>query len=347
MGQAYVDDHRFWLYKNGAGVDITEAVTGPELRDELSALSVELTFQAVRNNIKDRYMHWCNAEPGDKLRVLNHGTEIFSGTVLTVGLDGSITANDPGWYLSKSEIIFQCSSVTAGDAVRRMCAKAGIPAGAIDLPPTRISDAWPGSTPESILADILKICGAETGRTYRYRVEGGKLNVGPLTTESMIAYHKPTADQGAFDITLAKGEVTGADSMADLCNSVLLTESGGDAARVLGRAFNAASIEKYGLVQQVERLTGDENTAQARQRIKNLLAAGDRITKEREVSDIWGADEVRSGVLLQFKSNSYGVTGLQRVTAVTHRYGKAHRMSLTVEAYNAERAAGSGDTITV
>lgn len=347
MGREYVDDHRFILYKNGAGTDITEAVTSPELRDELSALSAELTFQAVRNNLKDKYMHWCNVEPGDKLRVVNHGTEVFSGVVLTVGLDGSVTANDPGWYLSKSEILLQCSSVTAGDAVRRMCAKAGIHAGTITLPPTRISEVWTGSTPESILSDILNICAAETGQTYRRRVEGGKLNVGPMPSESMVAYHKPTDDQSAFDITLAKGEVTGSDSMEDLCNSVLLTESGGDTARVLGRAYNAASIAKYGLVQKVESLTGDENTAQARQRVKNLLASGDRITKEREVSDIFGADEVRSGVLLQFQSNSYGVTGLQRVTAVSHRYGHPHRMSLTVQAYQQERAAEGSDTVTV
>lgn len=347
MGREYVDDHRFLLYKNGAAADITEAVTGPELRDELSALSVELTFQAVRNSRKDKYMHWCDVEPGDKLRVVNHGTEVFSGEVLTVGLDGSVTANDPGWYLSKSEILLQCSNSTAGDAVRRMCAKAGIPAGTVTLPPTRISEAWTGSTPESILSDILAICAAETGQTYRYRVESGKLNVGPLPTESITAWHKSTNDQSAFDITLVTGEITGSDSMEDLCNSVLLTESGGDTARVLGRAYNAASIAKYGLIQKVESLTGDENTAQARQRVTNLLDTGDRLTQEREISDVWGADEVRSGVLLKFGSSAYGVTGLQRVTAVSHRYGHPHRMSLTVQAYTTERAAGGDDTITV
>ena len=46
-------------------------------------------------------------------------------------------------------------------------------------------------------------------------------------------------------------------------------------------------------------------------------------------------------------SNSYGVTGVQRVTGVTHRYGHPHLMSLTVEAWPDSRAAGSGDTITV
>ena len=346
MGTQYVDDHRFLLYKGSTVTDITEAVSSPEARDELSALSVELTFTAVRNNNRDKYMHWYNIEPGDKIRVVNHGAEVFSGVILTVGLDGTVTANDPGWYLTKSEIVLQVSNAAAADAVRRMCAKAGIPAGTIDLPPTRISEVWVGSTPEQILEDILDICSAETGQSYRRRVRNGALQVGPLPSVPIIAYHKPADNLGAFDITLAKGDVTGSDSMSELTNSVVLAE-GGDTAKTLGRAYNSASIAKYGLLQAVETLSGDETTAQARQRVKNLLVQGDRLTRERTVDEIWGADEVVSGILLQFQPNSSGVTGVQRVTGVTHRYGHPHLMSLTVEAWPDSRAAGSNDTITV
>lgn len=346
MGTQYVDDHRFLLYKGSMVTDITEAVSSPEARDELSALSVELTFTAVRNNNRDKYMHWYNIRPGDKIRVVNHGAEVFSGVILTVDLDGTVTANDPGWYLTKSEIVLQVSNAAAADAVRRMCAKAGIPAGTIDLPPTRISEVWVGSTPEQILEDILDICSAETGQTYRRRVRNGALQVGPLPSVPIIAYHKPADNLGAFDITLAKGDVTGSDSMSELTNSVVLAE-GGDTAKTLGRAYNSASIAKYGLLQAVETLSGDETTAQARQRVKNLLSQGDRLTRERTVEELWGADEVESGILLQFQPNSYGVTGVQRVTGVTHRYGHPHLMSLTVEAWPDSRAAGSNDTITV
>ena len=230
MGTQYVDDHRFLLYKGGAVTDITEAVDAPEARDELSALSVEVSFTAVRNNNRDKYMHWYNIEPGDKLRIVNHGVEVFSGVILTVGLDGTVTANDPGWYLTKSQVIFQAANAAAPDAVRRLCAKTGIAAGTIDLPPTRISQVWVGTTPEQILEDILDICSAETGLTYRRRVRGGALQVGPMPTVPIIAYHKPADNLGAFDITLAKGNVTGSDSMADLINSVALA-AGGDSAQ--------------------------------------------------------------------------------------------------------------------
>ena len=345
MGAQYVDDHRLLLYRGGAVTDITEAVSGLEARDELSALSVEVTFTAVRNNNRDRYMRWCGVEPGDKLRIVNHGAEVFSGVVLTVGLDGSVTANDPGWYLTKSQMILQISNAAASDAVGRMCAKADIAAGTIDLPPTRISQVWVGATPEQILEDILAVCSAETGQTYRWSVRGGALQVGPLPEVPMVAYHKPADNLGAFDITLAKGNGTGSDSMVDLINSVVLAE-GGDSARTLGRAYNAASIAKHGRLQKVETLSGDENAAQARQRLGTLLAQKDRLTRERTVEEIWGADEVVSGVLLQFQANAYGVTGVQRVTGVTHRYGHPHLMRLTVEDWTGRRAAGEDDTIT-
>ena len=345
MGTQYVDDHRFLLCKGSTVTDITRAVSQPEARDELDALSVELTFTAVRNNNRDKYMHWYGIEPGDKLRVVNHGREVFSGVILTVGLDGTVTANDMGWYLTKSEIILQLADAAAPDAVRRMCAKAGIAAGTIDLPPTRISQVWVGSTPEQILEDILAICSAETGLTYRRRVREGALQVGPLPTVPIIAYHKPAENLGAFDITLAKGSISGSDSMAELTNSVVLA-AGGQSAETLGRAYNSASIAKYGLLQAVETLSGDENTAQARQRLQTLLAQGDRIARERSVDEIWGADEVESGILLQFRQNSYGVTGVQRVTGVTHRYGHPHLMSLTVEDPQSPRAASGRDALT-
>ena len=344
MGSAYVDDHRFILCKSGQ--DITSWISSPEARDELDALSVELTFSALRNNLYDPYMTWPDLKPGDKLKVINHGTEIFSGVIRTVGLDGSVTANDLGWYLTKSQIILQVSNAAAEDAIRQMCAKAGVPVGQLPSLPTRVSEVWIGVTPEAILQDILEICSAETGKKYKRRVKNGALQVTELPSTPMTAYHKPADNLAAFDITIAKGAVNGRDSMEELYNSVVLTAGGQDAA-ILGRGWNPASQEQYGLLQKVESLSGDEDSAQARQRIKTLLDQYDRLTLERQVDELWGADEVESGVLLRFETNQFGVSGNQRVVSVTHRYGPTHLMSVTVQDPNQGRAAGAGDTVEV
>ena len=348
MGSAYVDDHRFWHYPKGggAGQEITQWVSAPEARDELEALSVELTFTALRNQLYDPNMTWPGLAPGDKLKVVNHGTEVFSGVILTVGLDGSVTANDLGWYLTKSQVILQVSNAAAADAIRQMCAKAEIPVGQLPSLPTRITEVWTGETPEAILQDILEICSAETGKQYKRRVKNGALQVTELPSTPMVAYHKPADNLAAFDITIAKGTVSGSDSMDELCNSVVLTAGGQDAA-ILGQGWNAASREQYGLIQKVENLSGDEDSAQARQRIKTLLDQYDRLTLERQVDELWGADEVESGVLLRFETNQFGVSGNQRVVSVTHQYGPTHLMSVTVQDPNQGRAAGSGDTVEV
>ena len=256
MAAGYVDDHRFWLYREGASpMDITNWVGSPESRDELEALSVELIFSVVRNQLYDPLMTWPGVAPGNKLKVVNHGREVFSGTVITVGLDGSVSAYDP---------------------------------------------------PEAILQDILAICSAETGKSYKRRVKGGALTITELPQTPMVAYHKPASNLAAFDVTLAKGTVSGQDSMDGLINSVVLAGDGEDGAQILGRAHNPDSQNYYGLLQQVERLGGDENTAQARQRLRSILNEKDRLTIQREVGELWGADEVESGVLLQFQSNQFG-----------------------------------------
>ena len=204
MGRDYVDDHRFYLYRAGGGAeDITRWVRQPQARDVLEALSVELTFQALRHDSYDKYMTWPGIQPGDQLRVVNHGTELFAGVVLSVGLDGSVTANDQGWYLTKSEIVFQAANAAADDAIRRMCAKAGIRAGALPSLPTRITEVWTGDTPETILQDILAVCSAETGKQYKRRVRGGALSVTELPTQAITAWHKPADNLAPFDITLS------------------------------------------------------------------------------------------------------------------------------------------------
>lgn len=328
-------------------MDITGWVGGAEARDELDSLSVELSFTIQRNRIYDRYMTWPGASPGDGIKVINHGLEVFSGIILSVGLDGSVTANDPGWYLTKSQIVLQVDNAAAEDAIRRMCAKAQLPLGALPSLPARISQVWTGDTPETILQDILAVCSAETGKRYKRRVRGGALTITELPQTPLTAYYKPASNLAAFDLTWATGAVTGRDSMEDLVNSVILTGDGQDGARVLGRAYNPDSIARYGLLQQTEELSGDENTAQARQRVRTLLEQGDRLTIEREIAQLWGADEVESGVLLRFPENGFGVTGLWRVTGVTHQYGPPHLMHIVLQNPESPRAAGSGDRVEV
>ena len=73
--------------------------------------------------------------------------------------------------------------------------------------------------------------------------------------------------------------------------------------------------------------------------------AGELVRGWRTVEELWGTDEVESGVLLRFAPNTFGVAGDLRVTEVVHHYGPSHTMSVTVRDPAAGRAAGNADVI--
>lgn len=349
LGANYVDDHRVILIQDGeTETDITAFCQNVELDDELTALSRSLTF-TVYNSVWDKYTPKLAVVPGNTIRVVNHDNEIFSGRVETVTLDGKVTVNDLGYTLNESEIILQCTSVSIDTAIRQMCAKANISVGEIPTLSTTITELWTGESPAKILEELLNTCTAATGKQYYTRVESGKLCVRELPSTSITAYHKPSANVAAFNITWALGAVSGEDSAEGLINSVVIAAENDGKVYTGAEGFNAGSIVTFGLRQQVETVSEDPGTAQLQQQVTNLLSQGDKVTSTRAIEEIWGADEVTSGVILSFNSEAFGIYGQHRVVRVTHKYGNAgHIMALELEALEQLRAVPSvADTIKV
>ncbi len=343
-----VDDHRLILYRDGAQPqDITEFIGNMTATDELNALSVELTFDQIISPW-DKYVPKLNLSPGDKVRVNNHGKDIFSGVIVKVGLDGAVTAYDRGWYLNKSQIIYQCTNLPADQAIKQMCAKAGVTVGKVTGMSTIISQSWVGNTPSEILNDIISSCNAATGKEYLYRVENDALTVQELPKDKIIAYHKPATNVSYFDITWALGQVSGEDSIDEMSNAVIIAAEDDGKVYIGAESSNQASIKKYGLLQHIETVTEDPGNAKLAQMAKNLLSQSDRVQRTRSVDEIWGSDDVVSGVILSFNSPAFGISGKQRVTRVVHNYGGAgHTMSLELQALEEPRAAGSSDSVKV
>lgn len=348
MGQAYVDDHRVILYRDGQPPrDITAFCGSLQADDVLNALAVSLTFTQLVSPW-DKYVPALGLAPGDKLRVVNHGADVFSGVIVSTGLDGSVRAYDRGWYLNKSQIIYQCSGLAADQAVRQACAKAGVAVASVPGMPVKITQVWLGGTPGEIIAEILETVTAATGKEYLYRVGADGLIVEELPGTAIKAYHKPAGNLAAFDITWALGQVSGEDSIEDMFNAVVIAAEDSGSVYIGAQAKNAESVKQYGFLQRVESVSENPGTAQLGQQVRNLLAQADRVGRTRTVGEIWGCDEVKSGVVLDFNSPAFGVSGRQRVTRVTHHYGGAgHTMSLELAALDQPRAADSADTVQV
>lgn len=343
------DDHRLILYRDGqAARDITAFISDLTATDELNALSVEVTFTQIVSPW-DKYVPKLNLSPGDKVRINNNGKDLFAGVIVKVGLDGNVTAYDRGWYLNKSQIIYQCSKLSAGTAIKQMCAKAGITVGDVTSLSAQITQTWVGKTPAEILSDILSTCSQSTGKEYIYRVKGDALTVQEMPKTPIVAYHKPADNVSLFNITWALGKVSGEDNLDELRNSVVIAAEDSGKVYIGAEASNAASIKKYGKLQYIETVSEDSGNAKLAQMAKNLLSQSDRIGKTRTVDEIWGSDDVVSGVILSFNSPAFGLTGKHRVKKVTHHYGGAgHIMSLELQALNDSRAvAGSADTVKV
>lgn len=347
MAYGYVDAHRLIRYRGGQARDITAFAGDLQAVDELGTLSVELSFGVIVAPW-DQYVEKNIIVPGDKLRVVNHDLTVFSGQVESVTLDGGVTAYDRGWYLNKSQIILQVTGMPGDEAIRQACAKAGVGVASICSLPTKITQIWLGDTPADILGEILETVSAETGKQYQYFVRDNGLVVQELPTAAIKAYHKPADNLPAFNITWALGQVSGEDSIAELRNAVLIAAEGDGKAYIGAQAKNAASVEQYGFLQYIQTVTSNPGTAQLKQMAQNLLSQLDRVGRTRTISEIWGCDEVRSGVVLNFNSPAFGVTGKHRVTSVTHHYGGAgHTMELEIEALEEPRAAGTTDTVSV
>lgn len=350
MAYDYVDNHRLYLERSGQTArDITAFVGDLTATDDITALSVELTGTQIVSQW-DKYVPKLALQPGDKLRLRNEaaGADVFVGQLVTVGLDGVITAYDRGWYLGRSGIILQCSGMAADEAIRAACDKAGVGVKSVTSLPTKISEVWLGDAVSDIIADILERCSAETGKEYQARMSPDGLVVRELPTTAIKAFHKPAENLAAFDITWALGQVSGEDSIAELYNAVVLAAE--DSGKVYrgAQASNPASIAKYGFLQYVESVTKNPGTAQLGQMVRTLLAQKDRVGRTRTVSEIWGCDKVTSGTVLDFNSPAFGISGRNRVTRVVHHYGGAgHTMELEIEALDEPRAADSTDAVSV
>lgn len=345
MAAGYVDGHKLILYRDGAQPrDITAFASDMTLTDDLDTLAAELTFTTFISPW-DKYTPKLALAPGDKVRVTNQGKTVFSGVIITVTLDGGVTAYDRGWYLNKSEIVLQVDNLAADQVIRKACAKAGVTVGKVCSLPTKITQLWTGSTPSDIISDVLDTCAAATGKEYRHRVDDTGLVVEALPISPIKAMHKSAKNLAAFDITWALGQVSGEDSIEDTYNAVVIAAEDDGKAYIGAQASNAASIKRYGFMQRIETVNENPGTAVLGQMVKNLLKNADRVGRTRTVSEIWGCDEVKSGVVLSFNSPAFGISGKNRVTRVVHHYGGAgHTMELELRALEQPRAAAEGKT---
>ena len=322
-----MDQYRFFC--NGA--EITGRVGSPQLEADIATLSATLTFQTA-DNPRDPLLMRVAADPGVRIQMFNGSKEVFQGIGIGRGLDGTVKANDYGFFLNKSEIILQCNDVAADTAIRQMGAKAGVQIGHLPAMPTKILDNYIGMTPASILDDILEKVTAERGTKYFYRYESSAgLCIYEYPTARTTVTHQLSPVAKPYNPTWSLGGVSGEVTMEDLRNQVVVIRDENDQATELARAADGASIGQYGLLQHVEQVDEATTAAQANQIAQATVQRLNRLTESYRVTKMLGADEIMPGIMMYFGQKDWGFEGDFIITHVRHTYQPHHLCECEVE----------------
>lgn len=314
-------------------VDISARVGAISTTDDLDSFSVRMQLD-IQQSVVDYYHQPIGISCGDRITLYKDGNLVIDGQVNTVSGDyrtkQTLTVYDDGVVLTKNDLIIQFNGVSASKAISQLCDRLGIPAGEMPNMATTITHVYHESV-SNILSSILDAVAAETGKRYFVRVRGGKLCVLERGGSKVTAIYKPAGNLSPANIALNVASPTVNRSIEDLRNAVTIYSDQDASARIYAEASDAASIERFGKRMKVDTYS-DKDGATASQKARTLLS--DLNTEKEEISvKTFGADNVTSGVLLDFNTAEFSGTFL--VQAVSKQYAHPHTMDLTLRRWNA------------
>lgn len=334
------DDKSKW------GTDITRYVSALQMKDDINALSTELSFTYLKSDW-DKYVPELTVGPGMQITLANNGNPLFTGRIVSVDLSGAVTAYESGWFLGKSNIVWQASDTSASEVIKSVVSAAGVVAGEILELSIKITQTWIGATPAQIIDDVLTIVEESTGETYQYYVRCGRFYLRKLPTDALEPLYKPAGNVSEFPITWAIESITGGASIESMVNYVSVVGQSDDTIYTGAVAKNDASISRYGMISRVITQSSDPGDSELRKIATQELTTGDALEYKRTVR-MWGSDEIMSGDILLFNSEKFGLKGNYRVTSVTHDYEQTgHLMSCDVVNAVTERSTNTDDSVTV
>lgn len=327
-----IDDYSVFLIRDSKTYNITALCGDLSWRDSIDTLGMEFNFSTGYTDA--RFFPKLVVQLGDLIVLSNNGSEVFRGIVTDENIDGrfnrSFTAFDFAFYLNKSRTIIQFNKMRADNAIKELCGKFNIPIGNITAIPTLISKIYKDATIADIIDDILEQTTKEKGIKYRKEMRTGKFYIEKYSDLIVKGLFKPASNIQAFDVTKAIGSISRSRSIADMKNSILIVSGEEKSTRVAAKAEDAASIKKYGLLQDIESVDS-KNIAQARNIAKNKLAELNKIAEDTSI-ELLGADSVRAGRILEITEPITGLSGKYLVKECTHTYSnRIHKMNLTIE----------------
>ena len=241
---------------------------------------------------------------------------------------GEYRGYDFAFYLNKSTTIIQFKKASANEAITKLCKRFNVPLGSMPKMPTLITKLYKNEAVSDILKDILKKVRHETGKKYKLRMKGGKLEI----IEVGAVKIKPIYidELGRKCECTHACSISGTRSIENMKNSVTVAGSSEKSAQVKATAKDEASIKKYGLLSVIE--TDEKiDAAKARNRAKTILKQQNKVTTSF-TAEMPGNTNIRAGVRIYFNRPEAQVKGWYKVKSCTHTFSNGnYRVSCEME----------------
>ncbi|NGQ95506.1 hypothetical protein G3578_10110 [Brevibacillus sp. SYP-B805] len=310
------------VYDGKPLLGITSITWSGETRQPFRKLEVSL------KNTRDGRTQLTRIEHGKELRLVNDDRELFRGPVFSFNInargDMDVVAYDENIYLVKNQDTRKFANMTASAIIKRLCSDFGIPTGTIVdtgyvIPKLILHE----KTLWDMMVTALTVTRKQTGRRYFISSKEGRIQLSPRKEQIV----RVVLENGRNILDASYSQ-----SIEEMRTQVKVI--GGDEEKnpVIAVVKNDTLIQRYGIMQHLERAESDATSSQVQQLAQQLLKDLGTIDDEATIEAI-GDDSVTAGTAIYAREQMTGIIGGYYITADRHTFQNGvHTMSLTLSA---------------
>ncbi|WP_456273634.1 XkdQ/YqbQ family protein [Bacillus sp. AK031] len=315
---------KLWRARGNELLDITPITDQITWRSNKDELGVELNFgnafgDAIHNPKKQVNL-------GDMVILKDGNREVTRCIVVDEDITGRqpipFTAFDLAYYLNESKRVYQFNSISADQAIKRICSDYNVPIYYIVKIPTKIDKIYMNDTLSDIIKDVLLQAEADQGIHYQFEMFEGKFHVYRSKDIMIVPRHHNGliyAPNGT-DVMQAPSRKR---TIKGMKNSIQVTSDG----QVLASERNNALIQSYGLLSEIVDVQ-EEDRPRARNIARNTLKELGRVFEENSLNML-GDSRVLAGRLIEITEPITGMKGQYMIESVQHTAQNGiHMMSL-------------------
>lgn len=238
-----------------------------------------------------------------------------------------VTAYDRGLYLTRNSAFLRAQGQTAESVTAALCAQFGIPVGALAATGVPITRNFLGVSLYKIIMTLYSLAADQTGRQYRIRFLGAKLEV----VEMGVSEHTIRLKPGSNLLSCVTKE-----SASAMTNSVAIYD---EQCRLVAKQQDDAAVALYGLMQQaIKAKSYDDPEGHAQQLLK------DGGLKTTITATALGNTKLVTGNTVALEEPVTGTCGLFWIQSDSHTWQRGlyrTKLTLSLERLMDRQEAGS------